>query len=319
MFGIRYLKAPPTTYILFYKKGRLRRAGAGLSFLYFAPTSTVVAVPFGSADVPFVFNEVSADFQAVTVQGQLTYRIAEPERLAALLDFSQRPDGRPASDDPEVLKQRLVHITQLLAQSLIGRLGLREALAGSERLTTEILTGLQSSEALTQLGIEVLALSILSVRPTPEMARALEAEAREALLRNADLAVYARRNSAVEQERLIKESELSTEVAVAEKQREIRHAQLAGEIAAEEQREGLIERRSANDRKEADSRAYALESTLRPLKEMDWRTLVSVGAGGNDPNLNIALAFRELAANATKIGELNVSPELLASLAGKRK
>src|SRR6516165_4064707 len=119
MFGIRYLKAPPTTYILFYKKGRLRRAGAGLSFLYFAPTSTVVAVPFGSADVPFVFNEVSADFQAVTVQGQLTYRIAEPERLAALLDFSQRPDGRPASDDPEVLKQRLVHITQLLAQSLI--------------------------------------------------------------------------------------------------------------------------------------------------------------------------------------------------------
>ena len=31
----------------------------------------------------------------------------------------------------------------------------------------------------------------------------------------------------------------------------------------------------------------------------------------------IALAFRELAENATKIGELNISPDLLRSLIGK--
>ena len=39
--------------------------------------------------------------------------------------------------------------------------------------------------------------------------------------------------------------------------------------------------------------------------------------GGTDPKLNIALAFRELAENAQKIGELNISPELLASLVKK--
>jgi hypothetical protein len=32
MFGIEYLKAPPTTYVLHYKSGKVKREGAGLSF-----------------------------------------------------------------------------------------------------------------------------------------------------------------------------------------------------------------------------------------------------------------------------------------------
>ena len=50
---------------------------------------------------------------------------------------------------------------------------------------------------------------------------------------------------------------------------------------------------------------------------MDWKTLVAASAGGGDPKLMIALAFRELAENATKIGELNMSPDLLKSLITK--
>src|ERR1019366_3725274 len=53
-----------------------------------------------------------------------------------------------------------------------------------------------------------------TVKPAPETSRALEAEAREALQRRADEAIYARRNAAVTEERLIKESELNTEIAV---------------------------------------------------------------------------------------------------------
>jgi len=34
----------------------------------------------------------------------------------------------------------------------------------------------------------------------------------------------------------------------------------------------------------------------------------------NDPKFNIALAFRELAENAEKIGNLNITPNLLDSL-----
>ena len=64
------------------------------------------------------------------------------------------------------------------------------------------------------LGVEILALSILSIKATPEMAKALQADAREKLLQKADEAIYARRNTAVELERQIKENELNTEIAV---------------------------------------------------------------------------------------------------------
>src|SRR5215831_288693 len=98
---LAYSKNPPTTYVLPYQKGAVRREGAGLAFWYFQPSSTIVAVPLASRDMPFAFSEVTADFQPVTIQGQLTYRIADPRRLAALLDFSVGASGQFVSDDPE--------------------------------------------------------------------------------------------------------------------------------------------------------------------------------------------------------------------------
>ena len=308
-----YIKAAPTTYILHYHGGRLRREGAGLAFFYFGPATTLVAVPVASADVPFAFNEVTQDFQAVTLQGQLTYRVADPKRLAAVLDFTIRRDGSHVSDDPEKVAERLVQATQILARAVAERLTLREALVSSDVFVRDVLAGLRASDVVTMLGIEILGLSVMGVRPTPDMARALEAEAREGLQRESDEAIYARRNAAVEQERRIKESELNTEIAVQEKQRQIRETQMAADIAVEEQRGALIERRSANDRRDADARAYGLQATLEPLRGVDWRTLMAIGHGG-DPKLMIALAFRELAENAGKIGELNVTPDLLRSL-----
>src|SRR5688500_15000458 len=88
MFGIRYLKVSPTTYVLHFKRGQLQREGAGLSFFYFGPNSEIVTVPLSSVDVPFVFNEVTADFQEATIQGELTYRVIDARRLAAVLDYS---------------------------------------------------------------------------------------------------------------------------------------------------------------------------------------------------------------------------------------
>jgi hypothetical protein len=277
----------------------------------------VVLVPMASADVTFVFNEVTADFQEITVQGQLTYRVADPRKLAGLLDFSVDGDGKYKTDDPDKLEERLIHATQVLAQAVVGKLSLRQALAASEVLVREVAAGLRVAEAMTMLGLEPLALSIVSLRPTPEMARALEAEAREQLQREADGSIYARRNAAVEQERIIKESELETELAVAAKQREIREHKMAADIAVEQQRSALISRQVENDKQAADSRAYALEATLAPLRQADWKTLMAVSSGGTDPKLMIALAFRELAENAAKIGELNMSPDLLQSLLKK--
>lgn len=315
----RYLKAAPTTYILHYVRGRLRREGRGLSFAYFRPASTIVAVPLASSAVPFVFTETTADFQTVTVQGQLTYRVADPHRIAGLLDFSTRADGSYVSDDPDKLAERLVQTLQIVTRERVQPRDLRDVLGGSDAIQREVLAGARAAEAVTILGIEVLDVAILSIRPTPETGRALEAAAREALLRESDEAVYARRNAAVEQERLIKESELNTEIAVQEKQRQIRENLVAADIAVEERRAALIERRGENERRDADTRAYALRATLEPVQHLDWKTLMALSAGGGDPKLMVALAFRELAENAAKIGELNVTPDLLHSLLGGAK
>jgi hypothetical protein len=85
------------------------------------------------------------------------------------------------------------------------------------------------------------------------------------------------------------------------------------DIAIEKQRQTLIEQRTANQRKEAETKGYVIETTLKPYRDMDWKTLTAL-ANNPDPRFNIALAFRELAENADKIGNLNVSPELLDSL-----
>jgi hypothetical protein len=319
MFGIRYMKAAPTTYVLHYKDGRVRREGAGLSFFYYAPTSVIASVPLASVDVPFVFNEVTSDFQDATIQGQLTYRIADAKRAAAVLDYSLNARGDYATDDPAKLNDRLVHAAQISARGYTQQRRLRELLVTSEGLLAAMLAGLKGAEATAMLGVEILGLSILSVKPTPEMAKALQAAAREQLLREADEAIYARRNVAVELERTIKENELSTEIAVEQKRRTVRETQMSAEIAVEEQRAALVDSRVANERKEAESRAFALQATLEPLKGVDWKTLMAAAAGGTDPKLMIALAFRELAENAGKIGELNVSPDLLSSLLRRDK
>lgn len=316
---IGYLKAAPTTFVLHYSGGRLRREGPGLAFAYLLPTSTIVTVPLASADLPFAFAEVTADFQQVTVQGRLTFRVARPKQLAGLLDYSIHPNGAYRSDDPEKLGERLVQAAQTLAREQLEGATLREALGAADRLGIHVLAGLRAAGLVASLGVEILDLAVTSIRPTPEMARALEAEAREALQRESDLAIYTRRNAAVEQERLIKENELNTENAVVEKQRQIRETRMAADVALEQQRAELIERRSANERKDADTKAYALTATLEPLRQTDWRTLMAVNASSGDPRAMLALAFRELAENAGRIGQLNVTPDLLSSLLGPER
>ena len=313
---LAYMKVPPTTYVIHFQDGRVRREGAGLAFWYFQPASTIVAVPLASRDVPFAFNEVTEDFQPITVQGQLTYRVVQPRQLAALLDYSVRVTGQHISDDPEKLPERLVQTAQILARAVIQSRTLRNALVSSDTIVGEVLRALREAETVRMLGVEILGLTILAIRPTPETARALEAETREGLQRQSDEAIYARRNASVEQERRIRESELQTEIAVQQKQRQIRETQIAADIAIEERRSALIERRSENERRDADARAYALRATLEPVRDVDWRTLMALSAGGADPKLTIALAFRELAENAAKIGEVNVTPDLLKSLIG---
>jgi regulator of protease activity HflC (stomatin/prohibitin superfamily) len=314
MLGITFMKAEPHVFVLHYQNGKIRHRGRGLSFYYYAPISSIVAVPVNTVDIPFAFTLVTKDFQTITLQGQLSYRVTDPERLAGLLNFTLKHGGGYMSDDPAKMADRLLHLTQTTAQSLMLPMALYQALVSADALAASMLNQIRASEVLAMHGVEVLTFSILNLRPTPDMAKALEAETREELQQKSDQATYTRRNAAIEQERTIKENELNTELLVEAKRREIRESQMAGEIAIEEQRAHLLEQKIVNEQKEADSRAYTLATTLAPLKEMDWRTLMALNSKGNDAKLNIALAFRELAEKAQKIGTLNITPDLLERL-----
>ena len=127
-----FIKGAPTDYMIHHQGGEVRRRGEGLAFFYYRPTSTIMRVPLASVDVPFVFTETTGDFQTATVQGQLTYRVTEPERLAALLDFSIDRRGSYGSDDPSLVPERLVHATQVLTRTVIQEMRLREAIVSSD-------------------------------------------------------------------------------------------------------------------------------------------------------------------------------------------
>jgi hypothetical protein len=133
-------------------------------------------------------------------------------------------------------------------------------------------------------------------------------------LREADDAIYARRNNAVEQERTIRENELNTEVAVQTKQRQIEETRLAGQIALEEQRRQFVQTEAENSKTRADAQAYAVEATLKPLAALDPKSLQVLAARSVDPRLLVAMAFQDIAANAAKVGNLNISPDLLQTL-----
>lgn len=334
MFGIKYISFDAMTHVIHYKNGKLVQEGRGLSFFYFAPSSSIAAIPLGSNDLPFIFAESTRDHQSISIQGQISYKVSNAKQLAELLNFTVDGRGAYKKNDLEKLNQRIINEAQTATASFIHDIGLKEAIRSAMSIEERIQSGIKGSQAITTLGVEVLSVNVLAVKASPEMARALETDTRERLQQEADQAIYERRNFAVEQERKIKESELNTEIAVEEKKKQIaekmmesevqkaendrklRELKVQADIAVENQRKQLIEQKTTNDRKEAETQGYVLETTLKPYKEMDWRTLMAL-RGEQDARSSIAMAFRDLAENADKIGTLNISPDLLEQLLRK--
>jgi SPFH domain / Band 7 family len=333
MFGFKFAKFEPNNYVLMYQNGKIVREGAGLACFYFAPVTSLVMISSGSVEVPFIFEELTADFQTITLQGQVTYRIENPKKIAELLNFTLDGSGRRyVSEDPQRLPQRIINIVKVLIKKRIEGLSLTDALKSSEKLADSISGDITVNTEFISLGIEILGLSILAILPNKETARALEAQTRETILRKADDAVYERRNAAIEQERVIKENELDTDIAVENKKLQIREtqmeaervirqkenelseAQMRFETALEEQRKELIRLSVENSKAEADAKAYELTAMMRALDGMDAGIIQSLANMGMQPDKLIAMAFQGLAGKAERIGQLNITPDLLQNL-----
>ncbi|ASA19428.1 SPFH domain-containing protein [Paenibacillus donghaensis] len=333
MFGFRFVKFQPSDYVLKVKNGKVIREGVGLAFTYYAPTTSVVVVPVSSIDVPFMFEEITNDYQTVTVQGQLTYRIVDYRKTTQILNYTYNlRKNTYLSDDPGKLAQRVINIAKVLTKRQLEQLPLRDAIQSSERLARSITQEIAKNEEIGKLGIELMGLSILAIVPNKETLRALEAQAREEILRNADNALYERRNASIEQERRVKENELNTEIAVETKKRQIRETQLDAERSVkqkqnemkqeqlsfdtelEEKKQGLVELAVANKKAEADAKAYELLAVMNALQDVSPAVLQTLTNVGMNPDKLIAIAFQDLALNAGKIGQLNITPDLLQGL-----
>jgi len=335
MFGIRFIKFQPSEYALKYKNGKVVKEGAGISFFYYAPTTSIVVVPAASGDCPFMFEELTSDYQTVSIQGQVTYRIVDRKNITSLLNFTVdiKSFGKKyVSDDPKKLPVRISNLVRVMAKKHLESMKLSDAVRSSEVLADNILADIRKNAEISALGVEIMGLTVLSVLPNKDTARALEAETREKILKKSDDAIYERRNASIEQERGVKENEYNTEIAIENKRRQVRETQLEAqqaemkkqnelknerldaEIKLEEKRKALIALASENSKAEADAKAYELKAMLSALSGTDTETVKALAAVGMNPKTLIADAFKNLSANTEKIGQLNITPDLVREL-----
>jgi hypothetical protein len=297
MFG--YFKAQPTEHVIHYSGGKPKREGGGLAFFYLRYNTQIVVIPTSSLESGLVFNEVTRNFQDVTIQGRFTYRIVNPKIAAALLNYTMDPRSREyVSNDPERLPQRLSNVIQMETRNEIQTRSLEQVLTQYEAIAQAVTTRVSEGRLFESSGAELLSLYFVSAKPTPEVGKALEAEYRETLLRKADEAIYARRAAAVAEERKIKENELATEIAIAE------------------QRAQLIALEGENALREAENGGKALE--MRGEYELRSKRNEVELYRSLDPRVLLGLAMHEMGENASQIGNLTITSEMLASLLNGR-
>ena len=333
MFSFKYFKSDSSTFVIQSVNGAVRKQGKGISFWYNSDTTSIAALPLNAQEAPFIFNLQTADFQSLRIQGQISFQIKSPERTADVLNFNLTKEGKNyASEDPLKLSDRIVRSAQTLIQAKIQSTSLRESLLISRSLVTLVTQQLAEQTAVESLGIQILDVSIAAITPSPETLKALEAQARESILKEADDAIYARRKFSVEQERTIKEAELETDLSVQTKEQQIEEARLDNErtllreqaeieqeklsaqVNAEAKRNELVALSVENQRIQSEADAYSIESKMKAYSQLPVENLKAMALAKMNPEQLMAMAFESLAQNAGKIGELNITPDLFGQI-----
>ncbi|WP_062648569.1 SPFH domain-containing protein [Streptomyces maremycinicus] len=239
--GWRHLRGAPTAHVRHHRSGKLAHDGPGLSFWFRSLSAALSEVPVDDRELAMTFHARTVDFQDVTVQATVTYRISDPAVAAARLDFSIDPDtGVWRSAPLEQLGTLLTETAQQHALDVLARTSLSSALVdGVTSVRERVATGLAAEPRLPATGIEIVAVRVVALRPEPEVERALRTPAREQIQQEADRATYERRAVAVERERTIAENELASQIELARRE------------------EQLVEQRGTNTRREAEESAAA--------------------------------------------------------------
>jgi regulator of protease activity HflC (stomatin/prohibitin superfamily) len=291
----RHLRGTPTSHVVHLSHGRPAHSGAGLAFWFRALTASLSEIPVDDRELPMLFHARTADFQDVSVQATIGYRFADPVLTATRIDFAIDPDTGRWRGSP--LDQVALLLTELAQQHALGLLAARslpQVLAdGVEGVRDRIEAGLAGDPRLAGVGIAVVGIRVVALRPEPDVERALQTPARELVQQDADRATYERRAVAVERERAIGENELQSRI----------------ELAARE--ETLVTQQAANAR--ITEQAAADRVRLAGAAEADAERARMAVYQQTDPRMLAALALRGLAENLPSIDSLTVSPDLLSA------
>lgn len=316
--GRRHLRAAPTAHIRHHRRGRLVHDGPGLSFWFRALSAALSEVPVNDRELAMAFHARTADFQDVSVQATVTYRISDPTLASARLDFSLDPDTGVWRGAPlEQIATLLTETAQQHALDVLARTPLAAALSdGVAAVRDRIDGGLAAEPRLPATGLDVVTVRVVAVRPEAEVERALRTPAREQIQQEADRATYERRAVAVQRERAIAENELASQIELAR------------------QEEQLVEQRGTNARREAEESAAA--DAVRTGAEAERRVRLATAdaeaarqtgearAAAQARWLRVhddadgatlrALAVDRLAENLPRVDSVTVSPDVLTGL-----
>ena len=300
----RHIRTEPSSFVLHYRRGVLRRSGRGLAFSFRPAVTSIVLVPMDDRELELVFHGRTSDFQDVTAQGVVTFRVEDPKLLADRIDFSiDLASGHYRRTPLEQLTSQIAQLAQQLTWEYIASTPLRTILVeGVDEVRRRIHEGLEAQGGLQEMGIRAIAVRIAAIQPTSSVAEALQTPARELIQQDADQATFQRRAIAVEKERAIEENELQNRIEIARR------------------REQLVAQEGANARlhatEEAAADAIAARSAAERIAQVDGvrvqteRDRIAIYRDLS-PHVLLALAAREAAAKLTTIEHLNITPDML--------
>ncbi|MGB4809368.1 MAG: SPFH domain-containing protein, partial [Candidatus Phosphoribacter baldrii] len=238
---ITHLRSTATMHVLHRARGQLRHNAPGAAF-WFRPMSAAISeVPVDDREQPVLVTIRTADLQQVSAPGTVTYRFVDPELAATHIDFSiHLRTGSWAETPLETVGSAIHGATAAAVTQALSGADLRSALAIDPGLLAgAVRTSLAADERLTSTGLAVVGVRFAVLRAEPDVERALQTPAREAIQQEADKATFERRAVAVEREAAIGQNELTNQIDLA--------------VRAEQ----LIAQKGANARREAQEQAAA--------------------------------------------------------------
>jgi hypothetical protein len=232
--------------------------------------------------------------------------VVDPQAAAARINFTvsllsgawvEEPLARMASLwSQRARRSARAYLTGVPLVEAVGR--------GAEVIRAAMEDALRADPDIAAMGLAPVSIQVQRVAPMPDVDKALQTPVREAIQQRADEAVFARRAQAVENERAIKQNELSTEIELARRQ------------------EDLIRREGAN--RLLDAHQQAESQLVRAAGDADARRLTGEAEADAEARrvavwtaaptrVILGLAAQQFAGKIDSINHLNLSPDLLGA------